>query len=91
MRPNLLINKTIWQIIRLLPFHKTGRHRRILFADLMAYKQKRDQESLKAMQALAYQAQELELTDETFTPLEMLLKQGLPMTAKALEGYTFVF
>ncbi|ETS29603.1 DNA-binding protein [Photorhabdus temperata] len=43
----------------LLPFHKTGRHRRVLFADLMAYKRQRDQNSLEAMQALAEQAQEL--------------------------------
>ncbi len=44
-----------------LPFHKTGRHRRVLFADLIAYKNKRDFESLAAMQALADQAQELGL------------------------------
>ncbi|TDB56833.1 helix-turn-helix domain-containing protein [Photorhabdus khanii] len=43
----------------LLPFHKTGRHRRVLFADLIAYKRQRDQNSLEAMQALAEQAQEL--------------------------------
>ena len=42
-----------------LPFHKTGRHRRILFADLMEYKQKREHASLDAMQALADQAQDL--------------------------------
>jgi excisionase family DNA binding protein len=42
-----------------LPFHKIGRHRRILFADLMKYKQKREHESLDAMQALADQAQDL--------------------------------
>jgi len=41
-----------------LPFHKTGRHRRVLFADLMEYKQKREHESLEAMQALADQAQD---------------------------------
>lgn len=41
-----------------LPFHKTGRHRRVLFADLMEYKNKREHESLDAMQALADQAQE---------------------------------
>jgi len=40
-----------------LPFHKTGRHRRVLFADLMEYKNKREHESLDAMQALADQAQ----------------------------------
>lgn len=41
-----------------LPFHKTGRHRRVLFADLMAYKKRREHESLDAMQALTDQAQE---------------------------------
>lgn len=44
---------------RQLPFHKTGRHRRVLFADLMAYKKRREQESLDAMQSLADQAQDL--------------------------------
>lgn len=42
-----------------LPFHKTGRHRRVLFADIMNYKNKREHESLDAMQALADQAQDL--------------------------------
>ena len=36
-----------------LPFHKTGRHRRVLFADLMNYKEQRDNESRVAMQELA--------------------------------------
>nr|WP_282551895.1 helix-turn-helix domain-containing protein [Providencia rustigianii] len=44
-----------------LPFHKTGRHRRILFADLMQFKAQREEESLQAMQALADQSQELGL------------------------------
>ena len=38
---------------------KTGRHRRIKFADLVAYKEQRDQASRSAMHALASQAQEL--------------------------------
>lgn len=42
-----------------LPFHKTGRHRRVLFADLMRYKEQRDNESNLAMQALADQSQDL--------------------------------
>lgn len=42
-----------------LPFHKTGRHRRVMFADLMTYKKARERESLDAMQALAEQAQDL--------------------------------
>lgn len=44
-----------------LPFHKTGRHRRVLFADLIAFKRQREQESLDVMQALADQAQELKI------------------------------
>jgi len=42
-----------------LPFHKTGKHRRIRFADLMAYKAARDARSESAMAELARQAQEL--------------------------------
>ena len=42
-----------------LPHTKTGRHRRIRFADLMTYKQQRDQASRDAMDELAAQAQEL--------------------------------
>lgn len=42
-----------------IPFTKTGRHRRIRFSDLMAFKQHRDEESQEAMEALAQQAQEL--------------------------------
>ncbi|WP_058914203.1 helix-turn-helix domain-containing protein [Entomohabitans teleogrylli] len=42
-----------------LPFHKTGRHRRVLFADLMRYKAQRDKDSIQAMQELADQGQEL--------------------------------
>lgn len=42
-----------------LPFHRTGRHRRVRFSDLMEYKARRDQESHAAMDELAAQAQEL--------------------------------
>ncbi|WLH45803.1 helix-turn-helix domain-containing protein [Pseudomonas beijingensis] len=42
-----------------LPHTKTGRHRRIKLADLMAYKEQRDQASCAAMDELAAQAQEL--------------------------------
>ena len=42
-----------------LPFHKTGKHRRIRFADLRRYKQERDEDSAAAMDDLARQAQEL--------------------------------
>lgn len=41
-----------------LPFHKTGKHRRVRFADLMQYKEARDQASEEAMAELARQAQE---------------------------------
>lgn len=44
-----------------LPFHKTGRHRRVLFADLMHYKAERESESNDAMQELADLSQELGL------------------------------
>lgn len=42
-----------------IPFTKAGRHRRIRFSDLMAFKQQRDAESQEAMEALVRQAQEL--------------------------------
>lgn len=44
-----------------LPFHKTGRHRRVLFADLMSYKTQRERESHQAMQELDDISQELGL------------------------------
>ena len=42
-----------------LAFHRTGKHRRVKFADLMAYKEKRAVESEQAMALLAQQAQDL--------------------------------
>lgn len=42
-----------------LPFHKTGKHRRIRFADLMRFKAERDRTSTEAMSELARQAQDL--------------------------------
>lgn len=42
-----------------LPHTKTGKHRRVKFADLMRYKEQRDQASLSVMDELAAQAQEL--------------------------------
>ena len=42
-----------------IPFTKTGRHRRVRFSDLMAFKQRRDEQSQEAMKALVQQAQEL--------------------------------
>jgi len=44
-----------------LAFHKTGKHRRIRFADLMAFKTEQARASAQAMEALAKQAQELQL------------------------------
>jgi excisionase family DNA binding protein len=44
-----------------LPFHKAGKHRRVRFADLMAFKVERDRASAQAMADLARQAQELRL------------------------------
>ncbi|WP_418304272.1 hypothetical protein [Pantoea stewartii] len=43
-----------------LPHHKTGRHRRVFFADLIKYKNQRLQGSLAAMKELADFSQELE-------------------------------
>lgn len=44
-----------------LPFHKTGKHRRIRFADLMGFKAEQDRANERAMEELAKQAQELQL------------------------------
>ncbi len=44
-----------------LPYHKTGKHRRVRFADLMRFKAERDRASEQAMEALARQAQGLNL------------------------------
>jgi len=43
-----------------LPFHKTGKHRRIRLSALMAYKAKRDARSEAVMMALTRQAQDLD-------------------------------
>jgi len=42
-----------------LPFHRTGKHRRVRFADLMHYKSERDRSSEQALAELTRQAQEL--------------------------------
>lgn len=44
-----------------LPYHKTGKHRRVRFAELMDYKGKRDNASEQAMNLLAEQAQALRM------------------------------
>lgn len=45
----------------LLPFRKVGTHRRVLFKDLMEYKQTMDRKRLETLDELAAQAQELEM------------------------------
>jgi excisionase family DNA binding protein len=44
-----------------LPYHKTGKHRRVRFADLMRFKAERDRASEHAMEELARQAQDLDI------------------------------
>ncbi|GAB3629652.1 excisionase (DNA binding domain) [Pandoraea terrae] len=59
-----LLNVSRPHLVKLLeanasPYHKTGKHRRVRFADLMRFKAERDHTSEQAMEALAQQAQEL--------------------------------
>lgn len=42
-----------------IPHRKVGTHRRVLFADVAAYKQRTDEKRLEALEQLAAQAQEL--------------------------------
>ena len=44
-----------------VPFHKLGRHRRVRFTDLMAYKERVDRAGREAADALTAEAQELGL------------------------------
>jgi len=44
-----------------LPFHRTGKHRRVRLADLMQFKQARERDSEAAMAELTRQSQELGL------------------------------
>lgn len=44
-----------------IPYRKVGTHRRVLFRDVMTYKQKNDAERLKALEELTAQAQELKM------------------------------
>lgn len=44
-----------------LPYYKTGTHRRVRFADLMIYKQRRDAESEMALRELATVSQDMKL------------------------------
>lgn len=45
----------------LLPFHRAGKHRRVRFADLMAFKAQRERDSEQTMAELAQQAQALNM------------------------------
>jgi len=59
-----LLNVSRPHLVKLLedgkiPFHRTGKHRRVRLADLMQYKQARMRVSEAAMAELALQAQEL--------------------------------
>ena len=61
-----LINVSRPHLVKLLedgvlPYHKTGKHRRVRFADLMHFKAERDRASEQAMEELAKQAQELKM------------------------------
>jgi excisionase family DNA binding protein len=44
-----------------IPHRKVGTHRRVLFRDVLSYKQQIDADRLKALQELAAQAQELKM------------------------------
>jgi excisionase family DNA binding protein len=44
-----------------LPFHKAGKHRRVRFSDLMAYKAAQEQSSAATMEELAAQARALQM------------------------------
>jgi len=58
-----------------LAFHRTGKHRRVRFADLMQYKEARERASEQAMAELAQQSQELGMdTNEAF-PIHRRLRR----------------
>jgi len=44
-----------------IPFHKVGKHRRVLLEDVVAYKERIDKQRLKTLEKLTAQAQELDL------------------------------
>lgn len=44
-----------------LPFHRTGKHRRVMFVDLMQFRSARDRSSEQAMNDLSREAQELDM------------------------------
>ena len=47
-----------------LPYSKLSRHRRIRFADVMAYKERRDADATRALDAMVQLSQELGLYDD---------------------------
>lgn len=54
-----------------IPFHKVGTHRRVLFADLMHYKKRRNEQRHELLSQIAREAYEAGLYDETpATPAE---------------------
>ena len=62
----MYLNMSRPYLVRLLeagkiPHHKVGTHRRLRFEDVVQYKDERKRRSEQALQALADQAQELEL------------------------------
>ncbi|AYM79138.1 helix-turn-helix domain-containing protein [Janthinobacterium agaricidamnosum] len=62
----MYLNMSRAYLVRLLeagkiPHHKVGTHRRLRFEDVVQYKDERKRRSQQALQALADQAQELEL------------------------------
>ena len=61
-----LLNVSRPHLVKLLetdaiPFHRTGKHRRVKFEALMDYKEQRQAQSERALEELARQAQELGL------------------------------
>lgn len=61
-----LINVSRPHLVKLLeegslPYHRTGKHRRVRFTDLMQFKAERIRRSEQAMEELARQAQDLDL------------------------------
>ncbi len=72
-----LLNVSRPYLIRLLekgeiPFHKAGTHRRVLRADLMAYRTRRDQARRAGLRRMVREAEELGLYDQPEVPVDSL-------------------